>query len=432
MGKEYTMTRRALSNICTGLGTIGIYLLFKNFWITALMLAAFSYVFVVLFARYKYTVRYKALLVVLVLVLFGLLMFFCSPKKEYNNNNNEPGIVQQEPTDEDKADDDAQDQTDDQTVNVGTTGHSGGKNWTHDSLPDKMEGTFSNVGGVSSNDTGVTKPQSKVEGSTNTKFEDKTQASDDELKAADEAKKNGDKMTDLNEGVIAGTNTKPQPSTEPEKPKDESTRVDPSKEKVEEVTQTQPEQKKEEIPIQDQVQNLDDDALANLDKQTSKEDGSQGGKKEEDNTVTTTKPEENKGEQEKDNQELQEDKNTQTDDNTTSKPEVEESKPSESTPSDTVTEPKEPEKVEPVKTPVTITSLDGDSAYAGDTLQFRTTGDVKSVEGLDGLKYSFVDGVLTVYTNPGEATVISPQVVGADGTSTATTSVTISVINAAS
>ena len=85
--------------------------------------------------------------------------------------------------------------------------------------------------------------------------------------------------------------------------------------------------------------------------------------------------------------------------------------------------------VEPEKTPVTITALDGNEAIAGDTVQFKVTGDVKTVEGLDGLDYSIANGYLSVNTQDGVATVISPVIIGADGTSTATASVTVNVLN---
>ena len=79
-------------------------------------------------------------------------------------------------------------------------------------------------------------------------------------------------------------------------------------------------------------------------------------------------------------------------------------------------------------TPVSISPIDGNTAYAGDAVQFKVAGDIKSVDGLDGVKYSLSGGYLTVYTNASEATVISPTLVGEDG-STASASVTINVLN---
>ncbi len=87
----------------------------------------------------------------------------------------------------------------------------------------------------------------------------------------------------------------------------------------------------------------------------------------------------------------------------------------------------QPQVEQPQAQPVSITPVDGNTAYAGDSVQFSVGGDVQRVEGLDGLSYSLNGGYLTVNTNPGEATVISPMVVGIDG-STATASVTINVL----
>ena len=83
---------------------------------------------------------------------------------------------------------------------------------------------------------------------------------------------------------------------------------------------------------------------------------------------------------------------------------------------------------EPTTSPVTITPIDGNEAVAGSTVQFEISGDVQSVEGLDGLDYSISGEYLNVSTVEGEATVISPVVIGTDGSS-ATTSVTVNVIN---
>ena len=45
------------------------------------------------------------------------------------------------------------------------------------------------------------------------------------------------------------------------------------------------------------------------------------------------------------------------------------------------------------------------------------------------MNYTQANGYITVNTTPGEATVITPVVIGADGVSTATTSVTVNVLN---
>jgi hypothetical protein len=108
-------------------------------------------------------------------------------------------------------------------------------------------------------------------------------------------------------------------------------------------------------------------------------------------------------------------------------------KPAEpTTTDDTKTVVTEPEEVvtpaQPEYTPVGIQSLDGPTAIAGDTVQFKVTGDVKSVDGFDGLSYTNSNGYISVETKANESTVLTPVVTGQDG-STATTSVVVNVLN---
>ena len=70
-----------------------------------------------------------------------------------------------------------------------------------------------------------------------------------------------------------------------------------------------------------------------------------------------------------------------------------------------------------------IKAIDGDKAYAGDTVQFKLEN-AKSVSGLDGFDYTYSNGVISVQTKSGVATSISPIAHGEDG-STATTTVTV-------
>ncbi len=89
-----------------------------------------------------------------------------------------------------------------------------------------------------------------------------------------------------------------------------------------------------------------------------------------------------------------------------------------------VVKPQEPVK----KAELKITALDGNSAYAGDTVQFKISGDIKSVEGLDGVDYALGNGYLSIQTNPNEATVLTPTLVAEDGTTVSAT-VTVNVLN---
>ena len=82
------------------------------------------------------------------------------------------------------------------------------------------------------------------------------------------------------------------------------------------------------------------------------------------------------------------------------------------------------EDAKPKYTPVSITSLSGSTANAGDQVKFKISGDVASISGTDGFATSNANGVLTVYTDPGVTTVITIVVKGMDG-STSSASVTV-------
>ncbi len=103
-----------------------------------------------------------------------------------------------------------------------------------------------------------------------------------------------------------------------------------------------------------------------------------------------------------------------------------EAKPSTETPK-TEEAPKQ-EETKKETTPVSISVVGGKSTFvSGETIQFKVGGDVASIEGTDGLSTSNKNGILTVQTNPGEATVIEIVVNGVDG-STATAVVTVNAI----
>lgn len=222
---------------------------------------------------------------------------------------------------------------------------------------------------------------------------------------------NGKEKTELDKGITATTDKTPKPD---ETKKDESTKIDvsdknnkievvPSGDKPNEVPKPLPdnEQPKEDakIPNNNELDDMNNATVPEV-----------NDKKEETNNKPTNTPKpsdtENKPNSDKQDNSIKSD--------------------SDSKPNDKV----DGETTQTTKTPVTISCLSGNSAIAGDSVQFKVTGDVKSVEGLDGLNHTpITNGYITVYTTPGVATVITPVVVGADGASTATTSVTISVVN---
>lgn len=449
---DMTMTRRALSNICTGLCTICVYLLFSNLWVTLLSLVGFALIFTVLFTKHGFTKRFKVLLLVLLAIVIALMCFFRFRPVDNKNVDNGPAIVDVQEDDDDK---DVTDPTDDQEVitdDEDNGSSSGGKNWDPANVPDKIKPTYSNTDGLTKpnggNDGNNGQGETKVEGPTVTQVTGNSQSSDEELKAAQDAENNGDKMENLNEGVIAGTK-EPVKEDEKEPVKDESTREDPAKNHVEEVkpgTTDTPPTTGDQVSLEDQLkEDLTDDELEDLFQSTSKEEDSKGEDNSQGGNESQTKPDDEESQQQpvkpddSDSKEDDADDQDNTDSDEVEKPENETpTKPEggenvEENDGNDVTDEvpdqgeKEEETVQP--TPVTITPLDGDQAYAGDSVQFKLTGEVKGVTGLDGLQYTISNGYLTVETNPDEATVLTPIIIGADGVSTATTSVTINVIN---
>lgn len=461
MGKtEYTMKRRALSNICTGLGTLGVYLLTNNWLVTALMVLVLSFFFIVLFTKNGFTKKFTVLFAVLVIILIALMCYFRFKPEATPQVDNTPTIEIQEEKEEDPTDD--QEVIVDETTEDTTSKKNNKKNWSYETLPDKETPTYSNTKDVESNkpnEYGGT-GNSKVEGSTTVKVEGESQTSNKETQAAGEAEKGGDKMENLNEGVIAGTKEPVKEETKPPVVKDEATKEDPNKNKVDELESAEskgevappPSNKDEQIPLEEQVkEDLTDKELEDLFENTPKEEPKEEVKQDE----VSSQPEHNQTQDDETSKEQEkqpvEDKKEEIADEEV-KPEVEKNE------NETQAQPEDkkdveekndgnditqniPEKeeakeevkeevvVQPTKTPVTITPLDGNQAYAGDSVQFKLTGDVASVNGLDGLKYSMANGYLTVETNPNEATVLTITIVGSDGVSSATTSVTINVIN---
>lgn len=68
-------------------------------------------------------------------------------------------------------------------------------------------------------------------------------------------------------------------------------------------------------------------------------------------------------------------------------------------------------KVEETKKAVEVKAIDGYETYVNSSVQFKISGDVDSIDGLDGIDYTFSNGVLTINTGS-EATVLSVDVNG--------------------
>lgn len=65
--------------------------------------------------------------------------------------------------------------------------------------------------------------------------------------------------------------------------------------------------------------------------------------------------------------------------------------------------------VEETVTPVGVTAVDGYESYVNSQIQFKITGDDVIIEGLDGIEYSFSDGLLTISTGT-DATVLTVSI----------------------
>ncbi|MBO5477484.1 MAG: hypothetical protein J6A15_07025 [Clostridia bacterium] len=456
---EFTMKRRALSNICTVLGFVGVSLLSNNLLVIALMAILLSFFFDVMFTKNGFSKIFKVLFTILVIVLIALMCYFkYKPEVPVQDPSAGNSAVIEQDTDKNEEE---KPTTDDQQVIVSdttednTSKKNNTKKWTYSALPDKMETSFG--GSTENSSSSVKNGDAKVEGDAVDNVEGGPQTSNKELEDADKAKQEGKDTETLNKDVIAGADNTPK---EEEKPivKDESTRENPEDNKIKEVTQNVPtpspseddkntsdDKSKHEISS-DELEDIANSVPKEEVKDNSKEESKEENKSEESNSQEEVKqPENSEGktnqeveqpsqtdkEEQADNVKPEEDKKEQPEDNTQTKPEEgkdveqeENSNISEKTP-----EAEEKEEDVIIPTPVTITPLDGNQAYAGDSVQFKLTGDVGSVIGIDGFKYSMANGYLTVETNPNEATVLTVTIIGTDGVSTATTSVTVNVLN---
>lgn len=242
-------------------------------------------------------------------------------------------------------------------------------------------------------------------------------------KEIEDKKNKGHDVKQQQDGVTSTVDRIPRP----EKPKDETTRVDLDKEKEEnpekEVTSSTEEPKiPDPLPDDEQIkqdaENVNDDDLADLVNKVPAETPSQ---KPQDQKPAEQIPAEKVPDKQEPQEQKPEEKNP------------EEQKPMEKpTQKDEVVNPpkndsdsEEAKPSEVVKTPVSI-SASSTSINAGESVQFNVTGDVQSIDGLDGLNSSRGEGFIVVNTEPGVATIITVVVTGTDGSS-ATASVTVNV-----
>ncbi len=416
------------------------------------------------------TTKAKILLVILLVFLFGGSAFlFKTPDQGPKNTCDNTSIVDEG----DKEDENKQDEelnVEDQKV----TTHGNGRNNRGSGKPgsakpadnEKIPQDFSNAGGDSDGGN-VNKGGSKTTaGDSNTiKIEDDKSNAELEKKKKDDIK-NGKTPTELGDGITATTDTRPE--TKPDNNKDKPitdkpySNIDVEKPTIPVTPSSEPEKIPDPLPAEEQIK---EDAQEASDSKLNEMFDSTGGVKTPDKAQSST-TESKKDQEVKPNNSSSDVTNNQSEEkdkqnivnNDSDKSETKpETKPENNTSSETtkseVTKPQEakPEVVKPEETkpqqetpkqevetkpeestiPVSIRSLDGGKAYAGDSVQFKITGDVKELNGLDGFvkgkDYTFSNGCLTINTHENEATTITIEVVGVNGT-TSSASVEVKVI----
>ena len=432
-----------LANALTAVLVLGMWLATHNVWLTVGSLILLPFAMMKLFNRNVNT-SYKVLVAILTLILFGMFAYFFRYKVE------EPKTISDGPTvviteDNKNGEDDDTPKVEEQEVIVSNT-----NGWNRrSSKPTAQESitpTYFNTGGSSkrggSVNTGVSKVTSDKPAEIVVEEDNQEQAQ----KIADEVKEGKDAI-DLNKGATAVVDNreseeeKQEGNTTGQDNKDNENKLDTTNKKVEKLDpQPEPEVIPAPLPKTEQLKKdmteMSENELEDLVKNVK--------------PTVDTQPETTQEEKSSDkiSEETTSSKDaTKTEDTNATTPDKDEStnvsqeasdnkqdtKPAEpTTTDDTKTVVTEPEEVvtpaQPEYTPVGIQSLDGPTAMAGDTVQFKVTGDVKSVDGFDGLSYTNSNGYISVETKANESTVLTPVVTGQDG-STATTSVVVNVLN---
>ena len=463
-----------LANALTAALVLLMWVITHNIWITVGSLILLPFFMMKLFNREVKLVA-KIVVALIAAVLFGMFAYFFRYKPvDTKPISSDPGTVI---VAEDKKDEDEDDtpQVSEQEVIVSPYGNKNGRRKTP-TAQERLTPTYSNTGGSSKKGDTVNQGKAKVtkEGPANIVDTSESEKKQDEKIQKDVD--NGKTKVEIKDGIIATTDAKPGDeattnTSNKDDHKDEKPAVDVTSPSIVDL---KPQKKPDLIPaplpeseqLKKDVEEMSGDELKkalgdvkptkDTESDTTKTEISSDQKSEESTkpdegtskSETETKvdePKENTPESIKDDNKDQttpaSDKNAQTEvkgedkkqpESTNNNTKQEETTPNETKTEDTTTVVTEKEPVvtptQPEYTSVSISSLDGSSAYAGDSVQFKVSGDVKSVDGLAGLKYTFAGGYITVETNPGEATVITPVVTGKDG-STATTSVTVNVLN---
>lgn len=353
-------------------------------------------------------------LTAVIVAIMGYHMVFCHNVKTEANVNKEPETVEsvpEEQKEEVKADDKTE-ETSKPTVDPnarrtanGTLDKHGKYTNNDGSLKDEIKVT------KEANDPTKAKPEAKTTtGKTENTIVDNSNAKADEKteKIIEEARKDDTKKVEDYKNDIVVITT---PATE-DKKVEEPKSVDPAKDikvdesEVKDIPSN--ENKVEETTISevseedDKVVEMDKDELAEVFKNAKKEEKSE---------KTAPKTEEPK-------EEVKEDVETKTDAVVKTEEVVEETIVNEEakgnvkveeavekkTETPVVEEKVEVKSVEAVK----VTAIDGYNATVGSTIQFKVSGDDVKIDGLDGINYTFNNGILSVNTGS-EATVLTVE-----------------------
>lgn len=374
------------------------------------------------------TIRGKVVAVIVIAILFAISAIFFRNKEDIIDQTEDPGIVIQD-EDVTEEQENNEDKTEDDSATVEnqkvSTSSGKGRKSSGSAKPKATEvltPNYSNVGGNSSGGNGeVNKGSITTTGSDETTITSQDNTADQHDNEIQNDVNNGKDKTDLDNGVEATTGkTTPEDNQTKDTTVKDGTVVVPSSDEPEKI----PEQLPENEQLKKDVENPTEDLLDQMVDTTETTD--------KDDTFSTETPKQEENENKEEDENKGETENKEDSSSTEIDSKKDEVKQDENVDNDSDSNKNDKpveETTETVKTPVTITPLDGNTAIAGDSVQFKVTGDVKTIEGLDGFNYTHSNGYITVYTASDEATVITPTVIGADGVSTATTMVTVSVLN---
>lgn len=350
-------------------------------------------------------------LTAIIVAIMGYHMVFCHNTKT-EEVNKEPETVESVP-EEQKEEVKADDKTEETSNQKDPNGRkvAGSRTWDAHGAYTNPDGTLKDaiVAKKEANDptksapkaeTTTGKTENTIVDTTNAKADEKTEELIKEAKK-DDTKKVEDYKSDI---VVITTPAKEDKKVEETKSVDPAKDIKVNESEIKDIPSN--ENKVEETTISevseedDKVVEMDKDELAEVFKNIKKEEKSE---------KTAPKTEEPK-------EEVKEDVETKTDAVVKTEEVVEETivneeakgnvKVEEAVKTETpvVEEKVEVKSVEAVK----VTAIDGYNATVGSTIQFKVSGDDVKIDGLDGINYTFNNGILSVNTGS-EATVLTVE-----------------------